>query len=689
MADDKVALELKELNSIAQEILGYLKTKSAKGKKGDTKEDIDRKAEEAQKELTGAVDKTADSFIALGKEFFSIAAAGAKLANALGQTVTQGIRQEFTNRNVLAAQIFTADRDRIVSSEQLISAQQALTDTFVSVGEGMEISAEGAAAFGQSLKGGFKSDFKLTGDSMRALITAGVATEAGFENLRKSSGRASLSNEQLSNLVNKNSLSFMLYGPKFAKAAVEAERLGINLAQVQSAQESMVTNLDGTLDTLNQVNQLGAQIDFGTLMRLNEFEGPEATLKYLQSTIPPSLFQSASTRALLKGFGISTEDLMKRQGSAQEQAAKTMEDAMTKLAEPVGALSTVISNLYQRGKLLADSYGPLIKGTLYFGGLMFMLSKTVGFTNAVVMTFRSAIGGITGIREALRAGLSKETLKNLVMGGGAKPTTPAAPAIPAITGGAGAGTGGFLTGLASGLKAIADPRVLLGLAAVTLAIVGIGYALKIAAPGIQAFGMAMKATLEGVASIVVAIGTAIGTVITAVGGAISNVLGTLATMSPVQLLLVGAALGTIGLGLMSFGLGGLVAIPALIAVTNRMQALSQTAVGMQILSNSFKELTNTIKQLNELDLSKLKELKATMPTVGIAGVAVAAISANARATTAATAGRATAEGGDLTRKIDELIRVLRDTKTVINVDNKLQQVPRTALAGVNIRNDRV
>ena len=152
MADDKVELELKELNSVAQQILGYLKTKSAKGKKGDTQEDIDKKAGEAQKELTGLVDQTADSFVALGRQFFSIADAGARLANSLGQTVTQGIRQEFRNRNVLVSQIFTADRDRIVSSEQLVSAQQALTETFVSVGEGMEISAEGAAAFSQSLK---------------------------------------------------------------------------------------------------------------------------------------------------------------------------------------------------------------------------------------------------------------------------------------------------------------------------------------------------------------------------------------------------------------------------------------------------------------------------------------------------------------------------------------------------------
>jgi len=211
MADANVAGELQNLNSIAKQILDHLQGKE-ESKSDDPEEKQRKKAEVELKKLNAEINDTADSFINVGKQFFNIAAAGARLAGTLGQTVTQGIRQEFANRMAVLSQIINTDADRIVSSEQVTSAQQALTDTFVSVGAGMAISEEGVIAFAQSLKGGFKSDFKLTGDSMRALITAGVATEAGFENLRKSSGRASLSNEQLSNLVNKNSLSFMLYG---------------------------------------------------------------------------------------------------------------------------------------------------------------------------------------------------------------------------------------------------------------------------------------------------------------------------------------------------------------------------------------------------------------------------------------------------------------------------------------------
>lgn len=687
---DSIEIELAKLNSIAQQILESL-TGGKDPKKAANEQDVQNKKNlAAQKKLTAEVNATADSFINLGKEFFSIVAAGAKLANSFGQTVTQGIRQEFRNRTAITAQLFTADRDRIISNEQLVSAQQALTDTFLSTREGTELSAEGATAFAASLKGGFKSDFKLTGDSMRALITAGVATESGFENLRKSSGRASLSNDQLSRMVSKNSLSFMLYGPKFAKAATEAERLGINLAGVQSAQESMVTNLDGTLDTLNQVNQLGAQIDFGTLMRLNEFEGPQATLKYLQSTIPPSLFQSASTRALLKGFGISTEDLMKRQGSAQDKAAKTMEDAMTKMAEPMGALASLISDLYQRGGGLWAQWGGLIKGIGIAVASFIALARGIGALKAAMLVAKSIGAEGLGLRGLFSAG-----------GGAAKATTAAGGAAAAgggaAAGAGGVGIGGFLRGLAVGLRALGSvPMAAIGKAALiigilTLAIIGLAYALKVAAPGIVAIGLAIKSTLEGVASVVVAIGTAIGTVVTSAGTAISGIFKTLSTMSPLQLAGIAASMGVLGAALVGFGATGLLAVPALIAVTNRMNALSKSASGVQTLSASFKELVATIDTLKGVDLSKLRELNDTLPK------ASAVAKAGVTAVVAASVGNITnminrptgTDNGELTKKIDELIRVLRESKTVINIDNKSETVPRQALAGVYVRNQRV
>jgi hypothetical protein len=93
-------------------------------------------------------------------------------------------------------------------------------------------------------------------------------------------------------------------------------------------------------------------------------------------------------------------------------------------------------------------------------------------------------------------------------------------------GGAGAGAGGGmgagLKGLASGLAAFASPAALVGLAAVTAAVYALSLAFEAASPGFESFGAMVKSILEGVAPVVVAFGTAVGTVMKDVGTAISN-----------------------------------------------------------------------------------------------------------------------------------------------------------------------
>lgn len=667
---------LKELIDTIRELIQANKAATEATEKRKEADEEDENRQRATARFNAVTNNAADSLIRVGREFLNVANAGVALAETLGTTATQGVQTELNNRQTIFDSIFSLETDRMVSMQQLTAAQDALASTFSGVANGMMVDSRGVRDFGAALKGGFKSEFALTSQSMRALITAGVSTEAEFENLRKASGRASLNHVQLSNLVNKNSLSFMLYGPKFIKAAQEAEKLGISLASVQSAQESMVTNLDGTLDTLNQLNQLGAQIDFGTLTQLNEFQGPEATLKYLQSTIPPALFQSASTRALLRGFGISTEDLMKRQGSVQDRTAASIEDSLTKIAEPAGKLAEGLTTTKAILRAFGESIGDITKA---------VIGAIVGLTALIT------VAKLPGVM-ALPGAIGRSILgSDAGPGGGGSGT---GGAVESAAGRAGVTTGltlksigAGLRQLAVGLRSLADPRALAGLAAVTVAIIGLAYAVRVAAPGIIAIGTAIKSTLEGVASVVIALGTAIGTVITDIGATIGNVFEKLGTLSPVQLLGVAGAMGVLSLSLGGIAVTGLLAVPALIAVTNRISALAESANSIQILSNSFRDLVSSIEKLNTVDLTRLRELSTTMPQLGIAGGAAATVSANARVATAPAAARA-AENTDLVRKVDELIGILRATNTVINIDNRVQEVPRVALAGVYSRNGR-
>lgn len=293
-------------------------------------------------------------------QLYSMAAAGVKFAETIGVSATQGIQLDLNNRRALLMQLRDIDLNRMATMQQIQAVEKSYVDTFLNVSEGMQLSAEGAQRLATNLKTGLGSEFQLSAQGMRALITVGASTTAEFENLRKASGRKALSDSQLANLTNKNSLSFMLYGPRFAKAAADAEKLGISLASVQSAQESMVTNLDGTIDTVAQINQLGGQVDFGTLTQLAETGGPEEVLRYLQSTIPPALFQSASTRALLKGFNVPIEDLMKSGDSAQARAARSFSDQLEEPTKEASRLSKAFAGLYAIVEKITGALKPLI-----------------------------------------------------------------------------------------------------------------------------------------------------------------------------------------------------------------------------------------------------------------------------------------------------------------------------------------
>jgi len=427
---------LKNLATVTQETAEAMKNSTGANKNNTDSSD----------NLNKETKKLTDNLKKVGNELLKIGDAGIKLASTLGTSATRGVELEIRNRGALISQLgqlFSVERDRIVSIAQQQAAQQALTDSFISTREGFELSAKGTQAFAANLKGGFKSEFQLTNESLRALVTTGMATETQFEKFRQASGRASLSSGQFANVVNKNTLSFLLYGPKFAKAAVDAEKLGISLAGVQAAQEGLVTNLDGTIDTVAQLNQLGAQVDFGTLIRVAETEGPEALLAYARATIPANLLQSTSTRALFKQLGISAEDFLKA-GGQQKSAAESIEEQMTQAANKTNDFGATLLTIGSRAKeLLIGSFGAVAVAGYFaaasltkvgFSGLASAISKVAGGFSAMLTPLgllAVAIAAIAGIfygrslaeqgkvGTGILAGVASGALAGAVLGGSA------------------------------------------------------------------------------------------------------------------------------------------------------------------------------------------------------------------------------------------------------------------------------
>ena len=126
------------------------------------------------------------------------------------------------------------------------------------------------------------------------------------------------------------------------------------------------------------------------------------------------------------------------------------------------------------------------------------------------------VGGLVGVAAV------KGLVSGMAQGAGAQMVGGAA--AGGAGAGAGKGMGGMMKGMGRGMKALAvgvrafaSPMVIAGLAVITAAIIGIGFALKLAAPGIEAFGKAIKSVFEGIAAVVKAVGDSIANIIEKVG----------------------------------------------------------------------------------------------------------------------------------------------------------------------------
>lgn len=143
--------------------------------------------------------------------------------------------------------------------------------------------------------------------------------------------------------------------------------------------------------------------------------------------------------------------------------------------------------------------------------------------------------------------------------------------------GAGAGIKGFFQALGQGFRAfalaMATPTPLgpvglvmaVSLGVITGAIIGLGYALGLAAPGIEAFGTVVTAAFGGIA-----------TLIGAVADGFVKIIGAVSMDNIGPMLLLGPALFGIAAGLGAVALAGLTAIPAI----GGLVLLSKAAPGL-------------------------------------------------------------------------------------------------------------
>ena len=224
--------------------------------------------------------------------------------------------------------------------------------------------------------------------------------------------------------------------------------------------------------------------------------------------------------------------------------------------------------------------------------------------------------------------------------------------------GAGKGFAVFLRGLAVGLASLANPATLVGLGALTLAMMGIGKALEFAAPFMEAFAPVLMKVVDTIQNVFIAAIEkipetirAIGDVIMGVIGAISNSIVAvidaitssierLAAIDGTNLLSVGAGLVAVAAGMAAFGAGSAVAgvgnlvggflgaitpggspVDQIMKLGNNGPNIEKAGIGVEKLAagmSAFSAInTDKIKAIAALPVEKIAAMGAAMGSAGV------------------------------------------------------------------------
>jgi len=404
---------------------------------------------------------------------------------------------------------------------------------------------------------------KVTGTE---LVDNAHAIEHGFQNFVKQNKTALNFGQVMSDVGKASSALTISLGSnpeKIAEAAMEARKLGLSLEQVDKIADSLL-NFEESIS-----NELEAELLTGKDLNLEKAR--EAALNNDIATLSKeigknqevlSAFSSGNRiqqEAIAKSMGMSREEMANmiyqqqiQNGLSAEQASKAADISLAEAQRLTAQeqITKAVEKLTQLAGMLLTPLNLILSNTVALGAV---------FTVIAVATLPKIVGGVKGFVGSLQEGLSttKELAKNFLglfkkgglqeAGGkikdffsGASDKTKevadkagegagaAADKTKGITGKAGDNIKNFLKGLAAGLKAMSDGKVLKG--ALTLIPTALGLTLMTAAiPAILALsipglGKMFQANMTGIAKGLSALGKALPEI--ALGAASLALIGT-------------------------------------------------------------------------------------------------------------------------------------------------------------------
>jgi hypothetical protein len=428
------------------------------------------------------------------------------------------------------------------------------------------------------------------------------------------------------------------FAASFARAAADAKKIGVDLGKIDQIGDNIIGDFEGFLEKTAELGAMGFGFDSQRMAEVAESGDTGALMNELRSQLAAQGKDLTNLRrseqlALSQAFGVPMAEL---QRLAQTQTDGSGEQ-LTAQEKATTFLSRLV-NLVEKFSLVLAGIATLIGG---------VISSSV--VSTAINTARIAAGGMFGG--------AKGFAKNMFgLGGTGSAGAATAGSVGGVAmggalpgGGMMMGAGAGLKGMAEGFKAFANPQVAIGVALLTAGLIGVGFALKLAAPGIEAIGTVIKEVLGGVAGI-----------ITSVGGVLVGMFSQLKEMSPMQLIALGGSLYVMSGGLMALGLTGLGASVGIGLAAFAVGRLVSKAGAMSLLAESAGKLATNLNALSNVNTAQLKEVRNALPTAATAiqTAAVASATTPKPTTPAAETPQPKIDFSSLEKKLDGVVTAI-------------------------------
>jgi len=394
--------------------------------------------------------------------------------------------------------------------------------------------------------------------------------------------------------VANSSEEFALFGKEggtnIAEAAIAAGKLGVSMGQISGI-------ADNLLDFESSIN---AELELGAMLGKN-INLDRARALAMEGDMGGMVRETLSALGGIEQF--NQMDYFSKKKTADLLGVSVAEfQKMAANADKLGKNGEIIPTQYEDALNNMKAFGGQLLTGVQTLGSMAVAAGQMGFSLKDGLASMKGMGGLGGK-------IGK------IFGGGAKAAGPLTKAgapdmrfnankgLVKSAGGGGIGgmmkgMGGGLKGMASGFAAFANPATLLGLAAITAGIIGIGFALKVAAPGIEAIGKAIGSVVESV-------GNAVKTIIGGLGDFFMKV-SSVATPE-LALSILGLAGGFYALtgSLAAFSIAGIAAIPAMLAVSafgaaSDMLGIGDSGGGSDDIPAWVEELKTTFRETKDV-----------------------------------------------------------------------------------------